>query len=431
VTLLRRTSPRTALRAAVAVLAVSCVVLGGAGTGAASDETTTPCPSPDKAKQFCVTVSDTDFVSRSPAPPGAPLYMEYTVTIESKETTRSLTHTALTATVVDVLDVLEDTTTATAATLVSTTTVPSTPCGPLTPAGTIACDIGRLRPGDRWVGRFLMTTSTNASAVATRTTARVSVDERESDSDDPRDPNQEVRETENDTLYATANAGGTFVPAGIARKFSVPTELSSLEFFSPGTLAFAAFITDFDNDPGRCFPGVPCLQQTTEARFGAGGAIFGATNPIQWIRQILNPPDEVGADNILATHRYDPIVVTANAATDRFTAPKSLANIDGVRFTSTGTLPAPLQPGVDYRVVQQSGLTFKVAPPISGGPINLTSAGTGTITAERVRIIGDTKGEQANSCAATLDKVPSIFAFDVSETEILECVSDTENGYMK
>jgi hypothetical protein len=414
----------------VAVLAVSCVVLGGAGTGAADDVTNpNPCPSPDKSKRFCVTVSDTDGVSRSQAPPAKPLYMEYIVTVKSTETSRSLTHAALRATVVDVL--AGGGTTATAATLVSATTVPSTPCGPFTPAGTIACDLGKLRPGDTWVGRFLMTTSTNTLAQATRMNARVSVDERESDSDDPRDPNQEVREAVNDTVYGTGNTGGTVVPAGVAQQFSVPTDLSSLEFFSPGTLAFAAFITDFDNDPARCFPGVPCLQQTTEARFGAGGAVFGDTNPIQWIRQILNPPDEVDADNILATHRYDPIVVTANAATDRFTAPKSLANIDGVRFSTTGTLPAPLQPGVDYRVVQASGLTFKVAPPITGGPINLTSAGTGIITAERVRIIGDSRGERASSCAATLNKVPSIFADDVSETEILECVSDTENGYMK
>ena len=38
--------------------------------------------------------------------------------------------------------------------------------------------------------------------------------------------------------------------------------------------------------------------------------------------------------------------------------------------------------------------------------------------------------ERASSCAETLTKVPSIFAEEVGNV-IFECVSDTENGYMK
>jgi hypothetical protein len=425
--LLRRSSSTRRLLHVIGFLAVACVFLGGAGTGAADNVTV--CPSDPNSKRFCVAVSDTDGVSRSKAPPATPLYMEYTVTVNSTETSRSLTHAALTANVVDVL--AGGGTTATAATFVSATTVPANTCGPFS-AGTISCDLGKLRPGDTWVGRFLMKTSTNVLAQATRLMARVSVDERESDSDDPRDPNQEVQEAANDTLYGTANTGGTLVPAGIAQKFSVPTDLSSLEFNSAGTLAFAAFITDLANDTGRCFPGVTCLPQTTQASFGAGGSLFGDSNPIQWIRQILNPPDDVEAGTISAIHRYDGLVVTANAATNRFTAPKSFEKIDGVRFSTSGTMPAPLQAGVDYLVVQPSGLTFKVANAEGGGgAIDLTSAGTGTITAERVRIIGDSPKERANSCAATLTKVPSIAAVELSETVIQECVSDNENGYMK
>ena len=428
-TFLRRSSSSMSLRA-IACLAVACVFLGGAGTGAADDVTNpNPCPSLDKAKRFCVTVSDTDGLSRSPALPGDPLYMEYTVTIKSTETSRSLTHAALKATVVDLLD--GGATTPTAATLVSATTDPPTACGPLTTEGTISCDLGKLRPGDVWVGRFLMTTSTNAQATATRLTARVSVDERESDNDQPRDPNQEVREAANATLYAAANAGGTIVPGGIARHFSVPTTLSSLEFASAGTLPFSAFITDFVNDPGRCFPGVPCLLQTSEATVGAGAALFGTANPIQWIRRIVNPPSTVKANNITAIHRYDGIAVTADPATNTFTAPQSFVNVDGVRFSTDGTLPAPLQPGVDYFVVNATAQSFRVSATKGGTAIDITDAGTGTSSAQRVRIIGDSSSERANSCAATLGKVPSIFAAKLSSSVIQECVSDTENGYMK
>jgi hypothetical protein len=422
-----RSSTRAALRVAAA-LAVACVFLGGAGTGAADDITNpNPCPSPDKAKRFCVTVSDTDGLSRSLG--ANPLYMEYTVTVKSTETSRSLTHPTLRATLVDLLTAGGEA--ATTATLVSTTTNPVSSCTPLGADGTLRCDLPKLTPGAVWVARFLMTTSTNAQASATQLTARVSVDERERDATDPNDPNQEVREAVNATFYAAANSGGTIVPPGIDQHFSVPTNLSSLEFESDGTLGFSAFITDLANDTGRCFPGVPCLPQTSQSTVGLGGSLFGATNPIQWIRQILNPPGDVKANTMKAIHRYDGIAVTANAATNTFASPKSFVNIDGVRFSTTGTLPAPLQAGVDYFVVNGTATSFKVASTKGGAPIDLTSAGTGTTTAERVRIIGDASAERAKSCAETLAKVPSIFATNLSDTVIQECVSDTENGYMK
>lgn len=428
-TKLRRSSFSTALRVVIC-LAAACVFLGGAGTGAADDVTNpTPCPSPDKAKRFCVTVSDEDFVSRSPVG-GDPFYMEYAVTVKSTERSRSLTHPSLKATVVDLI---AGGTTATSATLVSSTLDPGAQCSPFQADGTISCVLPKLTPGFVWVGRFLMTTSTNAAATATRLTARVSVDEREREQTDPSDPNQEVREAANPTVYSAANAGGTIVPGGIDQHFSVPTSLSSLEFESDGSLAFSAFINDIANDPGRCFPGVTCLKQTSEATVGAGAPLFGALNPIQWIRQIVNAPGPVKFDNILAIHGYDPVAATVDAATDTFTAPKSFVSIDGVRFSTTGTLPAPLQAGVDYFVVSGTPTSFKVSSTAGGAPIDITTAGTGTTSAGRIRIIGDdpTGAERATSCAETLTKVPSISATKVSNSVILECVSDVENGYMK
>jgi hypothetical protein len=438
-TFLRRSSSPRSL-GVLGCLVFACVFLGGAGTGAADTVTVpTPCPSPDKAKRFCITVSDTDGVSRSPsANPDEALFMESAITVRSTERSRSLTHAALRVTLVDVLK--DGGTTATTATLFSATITPDTTCGPLT-AGTISCDLGKLTPGEVWNGRFVFTTSTNDDAAATRLTARGSVDEREQDSTDPQDPNQEAREVVNPTVYAADGSGGTIVPQGIDRHFSVPTLLSSVEFESPGTLAFAAFITDHANDQARCFkdpagngfPGVPCLLQTSEVTVGAGAPLFGADNPLQWIRQILNPPGGLKPEEIVALHRYDGITVTADAAADRFTAPKSFVTIDGVRFSTTGKLPAPLQAGVDYYVVQADGMTFKVSATLGGAPINLTNAGSGPITAERIRVIGDAPdgSERATSCDETLTKVPSIFGTKISNKVIQECVSDVENGYMK
>jgi hypothetical protein len=442
-TFLRRsTSPRGL--GVLGCLVFVCVFLGGAGTGAADTVTVpTPCPSPDKAKRFCITVSDTDGLSRSPVA-GDPLFMESTVIVRSTEKSRSLTHARLRMTLVDVL--AGGGTTGTTATLFETEISPDTTCGPLMPDGTITCDLVKLTPGEVWVGRFLLTTSINVDTVAlrpvaTRLTARVSVDERERDNIDPQDPNQEVREVVNPTVYSVNNAGGTVVPAGVDRHFSVPTSTSSLEFDSVGTLSFAAFITDHANDQARCFkdpagngfPGVPCLLQTSEVTVGAGAPLFGAGNPLQWIRQIVDPPGGLKPEEIDAIHRYDGITVTADAASDTFTAPKSFVNIDGVRFSTTGKLPAPLQAGVDYYVVQADGMTFKVSATLGGTPINLTNAGSGTTAAERIRVIGDALdgSERATSCDETLTKVPSIFGTKISNKVIQECVSDVENGYMK
>ncbi|MFL5931923.1 MAG: hypothetical protein ACJ75P_11745 [Gaiellaceae bacterium] len=422
-----RTSSKTALRVAAA-LAVACVFLGGAGTGAADDVTNpSPCPSPDKAKRFCVTVSDTDGVSRTLG--AAPFYMEYVVTVRSTEKSRSLTHPTFKATLVDLF--ANDVTAPTTAILKRTTIDSTTTCTGLAADGTISCNLPKLTPGAVWVARFLMTTATNANALATRLTARVSVDERESDSLDPKDPNQEVREAANPTLYAAGNSAGTIVPDGLEgdRHFSLPTSLSSLEFESDGSLAFSAFITDFADDKGRCFSSVPCLAQTSQSTVG-GGSLFGATNPIQWIRQIVNPPGSVKYYNIEAIHRYDGVAVTANAATNTFSTPKTFVNIDGVRLTSTGNVPAPLKAGTDYFVVSETATSFQVAKTENGNPIDLTNAGTGTITAERIRVIGDTADERASSCLETLTKVPSIYG-ELNSTGILECVSDTENGFMK
>ena len=141
----------------VAGLAVACAFLGGAGTGAADDVTNpNPCPSPDKGKRFCVTVSDTDGVSRSVG--AAPFYMEYVVTVRSTEKSRSLTHPTFKATLVDVF--ANNVTAPTTAILKKTTIDSTTTCTGLAPDGTISCNLAKLTPGAVWVARFRLTTAT-------------------------------------------------------------------------------------------------------------------------------------------------------------------------------------------------------------------------------------------------------------------------------
>ena len=58
-----------------------------------------------------------------------------------------------------------------------------------------------------------------------------------------------------------------------------------------------------------------------------------------------------------------------------------LANDTPIVFSTTGTLPAPLLPGVTYYVREQATNTFQVALTPSGASIDTTTAGTGTHTA--------------------------------------------------
>jgi uncharacterized phiE125 gp8 family phage protein len=71
---------------------------------------------------------------------------------------------------------------------------------------------------------------------------------------------------------------------------------------------------------------------------------------------------------------------TAVAATDVCTHSglRSLANNAVVRVSNSGgALPAPLQAGVDYFVVQAAGAAFKLSLTQAGAAIDLTDAGTG------------------------------------------------------
>lgn len=75
--------------------------------------------------------------------------------------------------------------------------------------------------------------------------------------------------------------------------------------------------------------------------------------------------------------------VTADAGTDLITwNAHNLQNWDRVMFTTSGTMPTGLSASTFYYVRDVTTNTFKVAATAGGSVIDLTSAGTGTITCQ-------------------------------------------------
>jgi hypothetical protein len=76
-----------------------------------------------------------------------------------------------------------------------------------------------------------------------------------------------------------------------------------------------------------------------------------------------------------------PITVTADAGADTFTAvAHGLANGDTVQVASTGTLPGGFAALTIYYVVNKTDDTFQLSLAAGGAAIDVTSAGTGTVT---------------------------------------------------
>ena len=73
--------------------------------------------------------------------------------------------------------------------------------------------------------------------------------------------------------------------------------------------------------------------------------------------------------------------VTFNATTDIATISGNVFENGQSIVFSGGTLPAELNTSTTYYVVERSGNTFKVAASVGGAAINLSTAGSGTITA--------------------------------------------------
>jgi hypothetical protein len=369
-----------------------------------------------------VSISDTDGVSPSPPPvTGEPANrMRFVITVRNVGSS-ALTHTLLTTSLTDLPLGGEGVTTA------ALESSSSSKCT-ATAGGGARCDIGRLTAGQSLSVTFAYTTSHTSGVEGTRMDATVSVDEHVRDSDQPRDPNQEVRSTSNVTQYESrADFGLTFVPRA-PTAVQVETSASSISFTSKGLESFFAEIQDYAKDPSHCFRGVTCLPQSTRGDLTATGDDFGA---ILWTRRISGVPKGISASSIQSVHFADPVPVAAHPATNSFSASKSFAASDGVRFMTDGSLPGGLSAGVDYFVVGATETTFQVSTKRRGKPVDLTSAGSGTLLAESIRVIGDDPGERWTSCTTSPPTLPAIVATQVTKTVIDTCVWTSENGWMK
>lgn len=78
----------------------------------------------------------------------------------------------------------------------------------------------------------------------------------------------------------------------------------------------------------------------------------------------------------------NPQVVTANATTNRLAGvDHNYQDLDPITFSTTGTLPAPLDPAKTYFVLAAAASDFQVSLTPNGAAVDLTNAGTGIHTA--------------------------------------------------
>src|SRR5215211_1269671 len=406
--------------AALVVVLLAGVFAFGAGE-ARADTVSTTCPPPG-GRQLCLTIEDTEGVSASTT--GRPRNnMRYVVTVTNVGGS-SLTN----ATVKTVLSDLPLTSSGgTTASLVTLSTTPASATCTEPAPGQVTCAAGRLAAGASFTLKLGYATSFVDGVTGARLEATASVNEHDQDQGDG-DPNPEIDSISNDTTYESdPTKGFSFVPNKPGTKIDVTTSRSSLSFTTPGFEEFFALIQDFANDTSHCFTGVTCLPGAT---FGDVTNTLSGVGPFLWQTRLTTTTN---AANIDGVHTLDPVSVSVNPANDTFSAGVSFAGYDGVRFSSSGTLPGGLLAGTDYFAVSVSanGTTFKVSTKKGGKAVDITSAGTGQLQAERVEVIGDVKSERVTSCAATLSKVPSIFAFQVDPNTVDTCVSTRENGWMK
>jgi len=121
---------------------------------------------------------------------------------------------------------------------------------------------------------------------------------------------------------------------------------------------------------------------------GASGGYFawdgtlyspGGTAPT-WLSGLASAITTTGATNQTATATSATVTITdANPGVVSWAA-NGLANGAPVYLTTTGTLPAPLEPNVIYFVTSAATNTIELALTPGGSAINTTSAGTGTHT---------------------------------------------------
>ena len=83
-------------------------------------------------------------------------------------------------------------------------------------------------------------------------------------------------------------------------------------------------------------------------------------------------------------------ITGVNTGTETFTSnAHGYSNGTPVQVASTGTLPAPLVAATTYYIVNSAANTYQLSLTATGSAIDITTAGTGTITTNRVYSVGD------------------------------------------
>jgi len=97
------------------------------------------------------------------------------------------------------------------------------------------------------------------------------------------------------------------------------------------------------------------------------------------------------APGTLNTYSQTNTVFAVNTTTNYITrvGGSSYANGTPIQIASTGTLPSPLVAATTYYVINSDGTVFQLSLTLNGSAIDITTAGTGTITTNRVYQRGD------------------------------------------
>lgn len=80
------------------------------------------------------------------------------------------------------------------------------------------------------------------------------------------------------------------------------------------------------------------------------------------------------------------VIASADTISQRMFGAPVVNNGDVVRFTASGTLPAPLSATVNYYAVSSNSSTFKVSLTKGSAPVNITTAGSG-VSNRRIQIL--------------------------------------------
>jgi len=187
--------------------------------------------------------------------------------------------------------------------------------------------------------------------------------------------------------FPFANGQQVSVDSRIPKQVPVPLE----DFDAQGqrVLYYLVNVSGNNFQLSKTFNGAPVALTAN----GIGQITVSEFPPLTWDALIRLPLIEIS--ELRDRFNTPESLINLSAANDQpkgvsvassvFTSgiPHQLLDWGEVRFTSTGTIPAPLQAGVSYYARDiASDSTFKVASVIGGSPIMITNSGTGQVSVQ-------------------------------------------------